>query len=259
MRKWVKFLLVIGSILCLLYIYARFINPNGFKVNEYSIVDNDIPDSFNGIKIIHFSDIHFGRTTNMETLKKVVNEINILKPDIVVYTGDLYEKNIKINKNDEEKIITELNKIEVTIGKYAITGNSDSKNYKKIMNKSNFNLIDDNSELVYYNGTTPIKLTNNYENIDEFFTIGLIHKPDDIDNMNLDNINIVLAGHSLHGQIRIPFYGAVLKRNGAKKYTDSYYDINNTKLFVSNGLGTENFSFRMFNKPSINLYRLSNY
>ena len=43
------------------------------------------------------------------------------------------------------------------------------------------------------------------------------------------------------------------------KYTNSYYDINNTKFYISNGLGTENISFRLFNKPSINLYRLSNY
>ena len=34
---------------------------------------------------------------------------------------------------------------------------------------------------------------------------------------------------------------------------------NDTKIYISSGLGTQNFSFRFYNKPSINLYRLSNY
>ena len=259
MKKSVKILLLFLIIFGGIILYSRFINTSGFKVNEYAIIDENIPDNFNGIKIIHFSNIHFGRTTNINTIKDIIKEINILKPDIVVYTGDLYEKNINITKNDKEKIVDELNKIKVTIGKYAITGDSDNKDYLNIMNEANFILLDNDSKLIYYNGNIPIKLTNNYENIDEFFTIGLIHKPDDIDNMNLDNINVVLAGHSLNGQIRIPFYGALLKKDGAKKYTNSYYDINNTKFYISNGLGTENISFRLFNKPSINLYRLSNY
>lgn len=259
MKKWFKVLLIIFLIISSLILYARFISTNGFKVNEYAIINEEIPNNFNSIKIIHFSDIHFGRTTNIETIKNIVKEMNILKPDIVIYTGDLYEKNIKIREKDKESIIKELNKIEVTIGKYAITGDSDDNDYINIMNESNFEVIDNNSKLIYYNGTTPIKLTNNYENIEDFFTIGIIHKPDEIDNMNLDNIDVVLAGHSLNGQIRIPFYGALIKRTGAKKYTDSYYDINDTKFYISNGLGTQNFSFRFFNKPSINLYRLSNY
>lgn len=255
----IKILFIILLFIAIVFGYSRFINPKGFIVNEYSIVNERIPDSFNGLKIVHFSNIHFGRTTNISTLKKLVKEINLIKPDIVIYTGDLYEKNININKKDTSLIIDELNKINVTIGKYAITGDSDKTEYKSILEQIGFILLDNDSKLVYYNSSKPIKITNNYENIDDVFCLGIIHKPDEVDNMNLDNIDIVLAGHSLAGQIRIPFYGALLKKDGAKKYTDSYYEIGNSKFYISNGLGTENYSFRAFNKPSINLYRLSNY
>ena len=259
MKKWVKALLFVFVVFSSLILYSRFISTKGLTVREYAIIDDKLPSNFNGLKIVHFSDIHYGRTTNLETIKSVVKEINILNPDIVIYTGDLYEKNIDIPDKEKEKIVTELKNIDFTIGKYAIKGDSDKKVYENIMIDAEFELIDNASKLIYYNGNTPIKLTNNYENVEEYFTIGMIHKPDEIDNMNLENINVVLAGHSLNGQIRIPFYGALIKRTGSKKYTDSYYEVNNTKFYISNGLGTENFSFRFNNRPSINFYRLTNY
>lgn len=259
MKKWLKVLILIVITMLSLVLYSRFISTKGLNVKEYPIIDENLPDNFNGLKIVHFSDIKYGKTTNIETIKNVVKEINILKPDIVIYTGDLYEKNINIPDKEKEKIINELKNINFTIGKYAIKGDSDKSEYESIMVGAEFEFLDDSDKLIYYNGNTPIKLTNNYENTEEYFTIGVIHKPDEIDNMNLENINVVLAGHSLNGQIRIPFYGALIKRTGSKKYTDSYYEVNNTKFYISNGLGTENFSFRFNNRPSINFYRLSNY
>ena len=88
--------------------------------------------------------------------------------------------------------------------------------------------------------------------------IVLTHYPDYIDTIANYNVDLVLAGHSLLGQIRIPFFGGVIKKDNATKYLDSYYMVNNTKIFVSAGLGTDNnFKFRLFNKPTINLYRLN--
>lgn len=259
MKRWVKVLLSIMIVMSLLLIYARFISTKGFKVLEYAIVDKELPNNFNGLKIVHFGDIHYGRTTNLDTIKNVVKEINTLKPDIVIFTGDLYENNLDILDKETKNIINELGKINVTLGKYAITGDSDKKNYEDIMIESRFTLINDDSAYIYHDDITPIKITNNLENVDDMFTIGVIHEPDDIDKVNLDGFNIILAGHSLNGQIRIPFYGGIIKRTGAKKYTDSYYELDNTKFYISNGLGTENFSFRFNNKPSINFYRLTNY
>ena len=40
-------------------------------------------------------------------------------------------------------------------------------------------------------------------------------------------------------------------------YYEEYYKLNNTDLYVSSGIGTSNISFRLFNKPSFNLYRLN--
>ena len=87
-------------------------------------------------------------------------------------------------------------------------------------------------------------------------TITLIHKPDEI--KNLDNTNLVFAGHSLGGQIKLPFIGGLKKIDGASTYLDSYYQVNNKQLYISNGIGTQDISFRFYNTPSITLYRLYN-
>ena len=68
--------------------------------------------------------------------------------------------------------------------------------------------------------------------------------------------NLILAGHSHNGQIRLPIIGGLTKFEEAKKYSNSKYNIDNTTLFISGGLGTSKYEFRLFNHPSINFYRL---
>ena len=72
--------------------------------------------------------------------------------------------------------------------------------------------------------------------------------------MSFYEIDTVLSGHSLGGIIKIPFYGGLIKMDGAKKYINGYYKNNKTALFISNGLGYYKFNFRLFNTPSINVY-----
>ncbi len=58
--------------------------------------------------------------------------------------------------------------------------------------------------------------------------------------------------------VRLPFIGAIYTPKGAKKYYKEYYKVKNTDMYISNGLGTTIMNLRLFNKPSISLYRLTN-
>ena len=92
----------------------------------------------------------------------------------------------------------------------------------------------------------------------------------DVGSINMDSVvkeisdqivenstpNLILSGNSLGGLINIPFYGPLILPNGSKKYNESYYKINNTEIFISNGIGTDDKPYRFLNKPSFNLYRL---
>ena len=86
----------------------------------------------------------------------------------------------------------------------------------------------------------------------------IMHEPDFIDDFEINNFDLILAGHSHNGQVRLPFIGAIIKPNGAHKYYDSHYKIHNTDLYISSGLGTSIIDVRLFNKPSFNFYRLTN-
>ena len=97
LRLWVKILIIIILLTVITLLYGFFINSRGFKVNEIPLYE-DIPDNYNGLKIVHISDIYYGNDNKAE-LKKIVNRINLIKPDIVVFTGDLLYKDTKVDSN----------------------------------------------------------------------------------------------------------------------------------------------------------------
>ena len=51
--------------------------------------------------------------------------------------------------------------------------------------------------------------------------------------------------------------GFVTVATGSKKYYENYYKVNDTDLYVSSGIGESRINFRLFNKPSINFYRIN--
>ena len=77
-----------------------------------------------------------------------------------------------------------------------------------------------------------------------------------LEEVNPENYDLILAGHSHDGQVKLPGIGAVILPNGAKKYHKNYYNLNGTDFYISSGIGTSRYNFRLFNRPSINLYRL---
>lgn len=264
-QKFIKIFSILAIITALIIIYGHYINPTSLTVKEIAVKDKKLNNDYNGFKIAHFSDIHYGRTTKENNLKKVINSINELNPDVIIFTGDLFDFEHISEKN--KKIMIEcLSNLDAKLFKFAIIGDYDTKylnEYKTILEESNFIILDNSSKLVYYNSSIPLNfigLTNTndlnklYNN--DYYNITLIHKPDEI--KNIDNSNLVFAGHSLGGQIKLPFIGGIRKKEGAYNYIDGYYEVNNKKLYISNGIGTEDISFRFYNTPSITLYRLYN-
>ena len=127
--------------------YSTLIEPKFLIVKEYKIESKEIPESFHGLKIVHFSDINYGTTINKKQLSKIVDQINKQKPDIVIFTGNLLDANIDLTETAKEDVITTLNKINCTLYKYAIYGNEDldNKDFKNIMTETNFIILNNKS------------------------------------------------------------------------------------------------------------------
>lgn len=283
-KNLIIFLIILTLSFCTLLLYSRYVGTKGIKIKEYKVTYNELSSDFYGLKIVHLSDIHYGRITFEKELNQIVKKINLTKPDIVVISGDLIDRDTKLNTDNTNELIYCLSKIEARIGKYAIKGNHDYK-FKKweyIINNSNFIDLNDNFDLIYTESNKNIlisgistnvygkktikdklsKTTNYLNNLDEKskpnYNILLIHEPDFIDDIDYKKYNLILGGHSHNGQVRLPIIGSLIKPNYAKKYYDEHYKLNKTDLYISSGIGVSSVNFRLFNHPSFNLYRLTN-
>lgn len=279
MKRFLKFLFIILIFFLFIIIYARYIATLGLVTKEYTIIDKEIPTGFDGIKIIHFSDIHYNRAITLKKIENVVTEINSINPDIVVFTGDLLDKDATLSDTDYEKLASTLKKIKAKYGKYAILGNHDYEQSKdsvsKILNNSNFSYLNNDYDIIYdQNGNkifiggigSIIKNDNdtnkalNYlsDKSDIDYKIILIHEPDITDEIISNyHVNLILAGHSHGGQIRLPLIGSIYTPSYAKKYQDEFYKLNDCNLYISYGIGVSTINYRLWNKPSINFYRIN--
>lgn len=271
----VIFIVIIISIS--FFLYTTYISSKLITVKEERIIDEKIPESFDGLKIIQLSDTHYGSTIFINDIKKLVKTINRRNPDLVVFTGDLINKDYKLKSKEQETLIKELKKIKSTIGKYAILGEEDKEQFTTIMNQSEFTILNNSYELIYNNSNTPILLiglnssisgniniNQAYQYFEEpthnsnIYTITLLHEPDSVDDIIASyQTDLFLAGHSHNGQVAIPYLGGILKKEGANKYINEFYQLEQSKLYISSGIGTTDNGFRLFCRPSINFFRLS--
>lgn len=281
LKRVILFFLILILITCGLLLYARYISTSGLYIKEYKIINENITDNFHGLKIVHISDIHYGTTINKDNLCELADKINITKPDLVLLTGDLIDKNITLTKDDINDITECMTKINATLGKYIIMGENDYsyENFNTLIENIGFINLNDNYDTIYKDDNNYILLAGissisntdktleekiapaydyiNNSEVKPIYTILMMHEPDLISDIDTDKFNLILAGHSHNGQVIIPFIGGVILPDNAKKYYKEYYKINNTNIYISNGIGTSEFKFRFLNKPSFNLYRLT--
>lgn len=274
MKKLIRFLLIFICLISVIVLYARYGGTRGLITKEYTLNVN-IDESFNGIKVVHFSDLHYLRLMNKESLKYVIDEINLLNADIVVFTGDLIDKDYKPSEEDINTLKEFFTSINCKYGKYAVLGNHDSiyeDEVQDIYLSSGFTLLNNDYDIIYGNNNDKLfigglendadidKVMSYFDNNDNInYKIILVHKPDYISDITskYKDINLVLSGHSHNGQINIPYIKKLFLPNGSKNYYGNYYKVENTDLYISSGIGVSKVNFRLFNKPSINFYRIN--
>lgn len=275
--KLLSIFLFLVVIVVTIFLYAKYTGIKGLIVKEYRVKSEILTNNFSGLKIIHFSDLLYKSTVDKEDVKNLIKRINELKPDIVVFTGDLINKNAKINNEDIEFLEDELESISAKVGKYAIYGDEDYsiESYKTIMEKSKFKILNNSYDEIFYKNNESmfiiglpsslkeeIKLEDafNFYKEDEKrkFIIVLVHDGKTIKFLDESTyeVDLVLGGHSLNGSVVIPYYGGIFIDDGAYKYYQEHYSKGITDIYISSGIGTNKYPYRIFNKPSFNLYRL---
>lgn len=256
------------------YYYAREIEPYTLHIQNEKIISPKINETYNGFKIVQFSDTHIGFHYSLEQMNKLVKKINDQHPDIIVFTGDLVDNPYNYDWN--KKLIKELESLNATHGKYWIYGNHDHGGYgtnilKKTMKQSGFHLlknehtvIEIDNERIILAGIDDVILGK--PNLDvtlggadpDLFTILLAHEPDYADITAKYPVDVQLSGHSHGGQVRLPFIGHLYTPAYAENYIQGKYLLNNNKLtlFVNKGIGTTRLPYRFLCQPEIHVFML---
>lgn len=96
-----------------------------FKIHLVKVNHKKVPSSFKGLKIIQLSDIHTGSLQGEKQLRKAVDIVNALKPDMILFTGDL------VNNETDEALpyISVLKELIAPMGIYSVLGNHDYGDY----------------------------------------------------------------------------------------------------------------------------------
>lgn len=273
MIKRIITIVIILIVLLLVGIYLYFEN-NTLEVSKYDINSSKISKEFNGYKIAQISDFHNTKSSKLK--KSIIESLKEEKPNIIVITGDLidsYRTNIDISIN----FIKEINEIAPI---YYVTGNHESriKDYKVLMEKLEENkviILDDEVKEITVNDSIinligikdPTLEHQSYLKEKEIvdgvlkkidynnnnFSILLSHRPELLDIYNKYNYDLVFSGHAHGGQIRLPYIGGLVAPNQwlFPKYDAGIYEIDNTKMIVSRGIGNSILPFRINNNPEL--------
>ena len=256
LKKRFKIILLIIFII----LYAFFIGTKGIFIKEFKVETNNITKEMEDVKILHFSDLHYG-TVNIKMVNKLINKINETKPDIVIFTGDLIDEKYDITEDEKEDLKKNLSNINAEYGKYYITGEEDYEYSSTLLNQADFINLNDLEQTIYLQNSSKILLigkdkTKEYFELnidDNSFKLLAVHNPNDYDKHKKENFDMVLSGHTHNGQLNIYKLKDLLIKG---KYKDSYYKIDNTNLYINPGIGNSKIKARLFNHPTIYLYRL---
>lgn len=252
------------------FLYVTKVGTVKMLVKEDRVESSKITTSFHGYKIVTFSDLH---DSSIEMVKETVNLINRSKPDLLLFTGDLLNGE-SIDSKKREELIKELKKLSSSSLKYAVLGENDTEQASLILKDVGFTILDNSYDLIYQKDDAILLmgLNSDKENLDtllayyssegkndNIYSILMTHKPDSLDDVlaRYNNIDLAFAGHSHLGEVRLPLLGSLLTKEGAKKYKDDYYEINNTKFYITSGVGVNVYDFRFCDRPAINLIRLN--
>jgi predicted MPP superfamily phosphohydrolase len=246
--------------LVLLAFYGLYIEPFRLGVTELSFSSPaflaDRP-----LRILQISDLHVERITRRE--RDVLEAVKKLQPDMIVLTGDYVNLDYENDPTSLQDTHSLLSQLSATYGVYAVIGTTDTPALMaNIFNGLDIHVLEDEMQVVNFpgGGLTLLGVTNTSD-LDrdrheleslmaglspEAYTVLLYHTPDLIETASATGVNLYLAGHTHGGQIRLPFYGAIVTFSKyGKKYEMGEYTVGATTLYVSRGIGMEGFAPRI--------------
>ncbi len=292
-HKRIKALTLTGIILAVATFigmwWGALVNRFNIDTREVEITFDNIPEEFDGYRVVQFSDLHTGTFGSDTTfVSRLVDHINTLNPDLIVFTGDI------VNRRSDEftPFVPVLRRLSARDGVIAILGNHDYGDYNNWPSDSakqaNMTALYDAyshtgirlllNETAWIHRSTDSIAIIGVENIgdppfhvygslpasysdtsDPNFKILLSHNPahwvDSIARHDDINIPLTLAGHTHAMQIEL--FGVSPAYLRYKTWGGLYADYNNRhRLYVNIGSGTVGMPMRLGATPEVTVFTL---
>lgn len=261
------------SIPPLSYGYATLVEPRWLQVERVSLMFPTLSEAFKGLRVVHFSDLHFGFHLDIKQLTSVVEQIQTEQPDIVCFTGDLVDYALGHHSKDIRDV---LNTLRAKYGCYAVLGNhdyyGDANAVAGVLEDGGFHCLR-NRGIRVQNGTQSIWIAgveDMWEGVpnlkaamkmvkkDEWVLL-LSHAPDFADVAALESVHLQLSGHSHGGQVRLPLVGPLSSVPYGVKYPSGLYHVGKDKpltLYTNRGIGVSVRPIRFMCRPEITVITL---
>ena len=255
-----------------------------FQVKETTIESKDVPQGFDGYRIVQLSDMHVGSWNgNTQAMEKAVSIINDLQPDLIVFTGDL----VNNLASELDNFIPVFSKLKAKDGVYSVLGNHDYSTYIHwenpedqkeelvrlkqkqaemgwtMLNNRHVKLYNQNDSIaligVENSGRPPFpdyaKLSEAMQGTEGMFQILLSHDPTHWRREVLPqtDIELMLAGHTHAMQTKI--FGFT-PAQFIYEENDGLYQEGEQMLYVNIGLGHLLYPMRLGAWPEITLLTL---
>ena len=255
-----------------------------FQVKKTTIESKDVPQAFDGYRIVQLSDMHVGSWNgNTQAMEKAVSIINDLQPDLIVFTGDL----VNNLASELDNFIPVFSKLKAKDGVYSVLGNHDYSTYIHwenpedqkeelvrlkqkqaemswtMLNNRHIKLYNQNDSIaligVENSGRPPFpdyaKLSEAMQGTEGMFQILLSHDPTHWrrDVLPQTDIELMLAGHTHAMQTKI--FGFT-PAQFIYEENDGLYQEGEQMLYVNIGLGHLLYPMRLGAWPEITLLTL---
>lgn len=289
-RIFTRIVLSLTVFVALSIIYGIFIGKYNYKVRQEIVHFETLPPAFNGMRILHISDLHVGSWDNKKAIEKGIRLINEQSYDLLVFTGDF----VNTLASEADPWTTLISQIKTPkYGKYAILGNHDygeyvvwpnedakAKNFEEIkrnIEKSGFTLLmNENVALSNHQDTIYLLGVENWGT--NFKKVGDLKKTTDGVSMNDFKIvlthdpshwtaeivghpqqyQLTLSGHTHGMQFGIDIPGIIEWSPSKYIYPEwgGLYQQKNQYLYVNRGFGFHAYSGRIGIWPEITVIEL---
>jgi len=259
-----------------MYVVAKFYNDTfTSRTREIELEIAGLPHQLDGLRIVHIADLQADPRTRDGKLDRYIERVNSLRPDLVLFAGDLVTSGLDYIETGAQAI----GRMQAAHGKYACLGDHDffsnRQKVKESLEKNGVTVLDniaavvpvDSSFLsitgitnVYPSRPAPSVLaTIEQQRLRGPVNIFLVHQPgSNIAHYAAENgYDLFLGGHTHGGQIVFPLPGFLLAAAAFETdYVTGFYKVGSMLVSINNGLGMTLAPVR-YNAPAeVTLIRL---